>query len=587
MPTSARTLRVFLVCALVAAGLTATPQQATAQLAAAAAVQNVVPSAVRGTDSAFDPVNDVHLVVGAYGPLWGVFVNSAGVAVTAPFVISGNSNAPFAHFPRVTYSEHLSNGAGGLGGFLVAWHQNSGNSNFVNTRIISFNASGHMVGAQLTLPGSATFWEAAPAVAYSSTSQRFLVAWQTCCGGSSVIQAALLGTSNQLVAGPFQISGGYGRDPGVAWNSATDEFGVSFNGEDTTSIMSAFARVSTAGTVLRRNVFNRSSSGTFISDVVYNPTTNRFVSTWFQNSGRVHTAEFDATGEALAAGIATSQTGTYDGLGIAYSAASGTILLVGHHSSSEVAAVELNGRGARISAEATVVTSSGALGAYYPRPSASGNTRAHWNVTFSRRFTAVLNQKVSTVTTGGGGSTAAGAAPASSGGSGSSSSGSSSSGSSGSGSSGSTSPTSCPGNAPVADWVCVNGGWLPPSHPSAAGATSSGSSSSGSSSSGSGSSGSSGTVATCSSNSPVSGWVCVNGGWVPPSHPLASQAGSSSGSSGGSSSGGSSGSTGTSGSGATSCSGNAPVSGWVCVNGGWVPPNHPLAGGGRTPESED
>ena len=68
----------------------------------------------------------------------------------------------------------------------------------------------------------------------------------------------------------------------------------------------------------------------------------------------------------------------------------------------------------------------------------------------------------------------------------------------------------------------------------------------------------------CGSQPPASGWVCVNGGWVPPDHPLA---------------GGSGGGTPPPGP-PPVCTGGAPVPGWVCVNGGWVPPDHPLARGG-------
>jgi hypothetical protein len=77
-------------------------------------------------------------------------------------------------------------------------------------------------------------------------------------------------------------------------------------------------------------------------------------------------------------------------------------------------------------------------------------------------------------------------------------------------------------------------------------------------------------VRACPGSAPASGWVCVNGGWVPPDHPLA----------GGtppppppppSSPGG--------------CTGPDPFTGipglsGVCVNGGWVPAGHPLAKGG-------
>ena len=39
------------------------------------------------------------------------------------------------------------------------------------------------------------------------------------------------------------LSCGFGRDPGVAWNSVTNEFGVSFSGETATTVYSAFAKV--------------------------------------------------------------------------------------------------------------------------------------------------------------------------------------------------------------------------------------------------------------------------------------------------------------------------------------------------------
>jgi glucose/arabinose dehydrogenase len=119
---------------------------------------------------------------------------------------------------------------------------------------------------------------------------------------------------------------------------------------------------------------------------------------------------------------------------------------------------------------------------------------------------------------------------------------------------------SCPTAAPASDWVCVNGGWVPPGHPLAGG-------------------GAPTTpppatppppASACATVAPASDWVCVNGGWLPPGHPLA-------------------------GPGvpttpppttpppttpSTGCTTAAPASDWVCVNGGWLPPGHPLAGPG-------
>jgi glucose/arabinose dehydrogenase len=115
----------------------------------------------------------------------------------------------------------------------------------------------------------------------------------------------------------------------------------------------------------------------------------------------------------------------------------------------------------------------------------------------------------------------------------------------------------CQSVMPAPDWVCVDGGWVPPDHPLAGGAppptpppTPP-------------------TPSDCVSVQPAPDWVCVNGGWLPPDHPLAV--------------------------GApspppppptpppTGCSSVMPAAGWVCVNGGWVPPDHPLAGSALTP----
>src|SRR5690606_4411285 len=70
----------------------------------------------RGTHVGWDPVNRVYLVVAGHGPIAGIFVNAAGVAVSAPFTIM-DGTAAFGHFPRVRYSPAINNGAGG---FLVA-----------------------------------------------------------------------------------------------------------------------------------------------------------------------------------------------------------------------------------------------------------------------------------------------------------------------------------------------------------------------------------------------------------------------------------------------------------------------------------
>ena len=89
---------------------------------------------------------------------------------------------------------------------------------------------------------------------------------------------------------------------GLAWNSATDEFGVSYSGETSTSVYSAFVKVPASNpAAFSRTSFNTMSAAagiTTITDVDYNPGTNRYVMAWFEFPGPVaRTAEFDAAGE--------------------------------------------------------------------------------------------------------------------------------------------------------------------------------------------------------------------------------------------------------------------------------------------------
>jgi hypothetical protein len=99
-------------------------------------------------------------------------------------------------------------------------------------------------------------------------------------------------------------------------------------------------------------------------------------------------------------------------------------------------------------------------------------------------------------------------------------------------------PSSCPTLLPAPDWVCVNGGWVPPDHPIAVGAQTTPPRS---------------TLPPpsrqprpspppyCAKQPPMPGWVCTNAGWIPPSVPY--------------------------------CPTVQPAASWHCVNGGWVPPD--------------
>jgi hypothetical protein len=125
---------------------------------------------VFGLDAGYDPVNRVYLAVlpkeegsGTSGSVWGVFLDAAGVPVQPPFAIHTGGRANFA---RVTYSAHVSNGAGGQGGFLVTWTEPF--TPAVSSRIVAYP---NRVGGLRLLGTEYSLREAS----YSNTSQRFLL----------------------------------------------------------------------------------------------------------------------------------------------------------------------------------------------------------------------------------------------------------------------------------------------------------------------------------------------------------------------------------------------------------------------------
>jgi hypothetical protein len=110
-------------------------------------------------------------------------------------------------------------------------------------------------------------------------------------------------------------------------------------------------------------------------------------------------------------------------------------------------------------------------------------------------------------------------------------------------------PASCHTIQPASNWVCVNGGWLPPDSPLAHGAPAPTPT----------------PPASCQTIQPASNWVCVNGGWLPPDNPLAHGAPAPTPTP------------------PATCTSIQPASNWVCVNGGWLPPDNPLARGAPVP----
>ncbi len=575
----------------------ATPSRAAAQTPAIGTVSRVGSTVgfgpsfgtIRGTDVAYDPVNNVYLMVEGNGTLLGTFLLPSGSPAGATFGITNGSS--FGAFPRVCYSPDANNGSGGKGAFLVTWDQDDAAAagNFVHVTTVAFSATGgKVVGLDHAISDGShggAWFEAGAAVAYSKTSQRFMVAWQT--GDFSIHTIFLDPNGNAIGVITAIASPGTSRDPGVAWNPANNLFGVSMSRFDNDAhvefrTVDASLVLGSTGSFLAKADFGDTASGTFNTGVDVSALNNQFVVGWGTANGS-SVASFDQSGNMIGTGILSTDLGGSDNFSLAYNATSGTFLAVGQITGSsllvgaEIIGAELNGGGVPISA-GKILTNGGQAnaGSFYPRVAALGSGK-QWDVVYSRNFSEFADQVVATTSANGGSTTALSAAstpPATT-----------------------TTPvvttpvvSACPSVQPVSTWVCVNGGWVPPTTTAVvttpvvttpvvttpvvtppvvttpvvtAPATTL-------------------STASCTGTAPVSTWLCVNGGWVPSDSKVGIAALAAAGVT-----------TTTpvvttpvvttpvvttpvvtapvTTLPTTSCAGNAPVSTWLCVNGGWVP----------------
>jgi hypothetical protein len=421
-------------------------------LTTAAHAQQVQPGAttplmnlfVRGVDTAAG-ADGSHLVVGGQGPLYAACLNAQGAAITGPMLINATPGG-YGSFPRATYSQQL---FGGAGGYMIVWAEAVGSSDAMRQLFARpISCSGAAGAPQVVSP--TTWWEPGDmAISYSSTSQVFLVAWQT---PEHTVKASLANLAGAPVGPTMLLSPGMGRDPSVTWNWTTDQFGVAFSGET----YSAFVIVPPSNpAAFQRNTFNVAGGIlTTMTDVAYNGYTGRYVMSWFElSSGSfAKVAEFDASGKLMSMGVASSRLGSYDAFSMGLNLRTGTFLMVGvDRNLDTVLGLELNYRGFPFNGENTL---SGTRPSRYPRVSSSA-VAPTWDVAFSGPNFGALSSVIATSFAGAGGPPGEFPAP------------------------GAPAPPpsqppptlgpppapTCPGTVPVPGWQCYNGNWLPPDSP--------------------------------------------------------------------------------------------------------------------------
>ena len=385
-------------CALALGTFLGLPAVAAAQVSAVGPTVNLAAFFVRGVDVAFDPSTNGYFVVGAQDQVLGLCVNSQGQPSGNLITIKPLGGGAFGAYPRARYSPAAN---GGRGAFLVVWPVEAGATITLHARMVS--CTDGLLGSEQIISVGNVWMESGAAVAYSATSQKFFVVWKS-FPPTVAIQGRMVDLNGAAVGSQVKLSAGFGRDPGVAWNPATDEFGVSFSGETLTTVFSAFVKVPAANpAAFTRTSFNEMSQAagiTTITDVDFNPGTNRFVMAWFEFPGPVaRTAEFDANGNLVTQRVVSSVVGSYDALSTAFNPVSKTMLLGGvDRVNDDVYVAELDGNGVRIGAETKVSTST--RPARYTRL-ASSQTQKSWNTAFNTgNFRAMANQVVQTSTAG-------------------------------------------------------------------------------------------------------------------------------------------------------------------------------------------
>ncbi len=348
---------------------------------------------LRGSDVAYDPAHDLFLVVIGHGPIFGVFTNPSGAAVTPVFTIMDGVGA-FGHFPRVKYSPDASDGGGGgVGSFLVTWHQSCGAVNCVFGKLVSFTTTyGPIVQSLQLISDGAQFgsWhETGPAIAYSRTSRRFLVAWRT---NQYAIHGRFVDINGLAMGSVMQFESGTSRDPGLAWNASTDEFGLVYTGWDG-GPHASFRRIRASdGLVSPRTAFGY-SGGTF-STAIDVTGRSQYLVTWALHPGTM-SATLDADGALLSTTFVTSGLGFDQSLGMALHPASDTALVVSSDRYTlQIAGVEINSSGSP-NVVPQLLTDGATVGSNYPMTTAKPNT-TQWNVVYVRDFRAAVLQLINT-----------------------------------------------------------------------------------------------------------------------------------------------------------------------------------------------
>ncbi len=362
---------------------------------------------------AYDSNNGVHLVVWGNSTIRGIFVGGDGLALGAAFQISDTS--VYAQSPRVAFSPDA-------GAFLVVWQSSDGvttsvNGTRVRGRMVSFTTGVSAAATQVySNPTYTTLWERGPALAYSSVSKRFMVAYSIVAATGGEIGARLIDNSGAPLYDEIAVtatSADNEREPAVGYFPSTDRFVVAYSGNGTSSdFVRARLYGASNGAAAGPALTVTETSITYVPDLALNSETGQMFVVWIQadaatSAWRPFGAFLDDSGVITSASARLSATaGAYDANSIAYNPLTRTFFLVTHGSTAQDVGFEISGAGSPV-AEAAIVTSVAAAasgGAFNPRIGAS-TLEPSWIMATAVDFASLWTQLIVGTDAGGGGGT--------------------------------------------------------------------------------------------------------------------------------------------------------------------------------------
>jgi hypothetical protein len=360
------------------------------------------PLGSKRTDVAYDPVNDVYLMVSgpvSYpGAVFGRFIDGNGNPLGSAF--SMTQSGAHSQCPRVAYSA-------ALGGFLVVWEDLRVTLlGQVWGRYIKFGAGGmpQFVTNDVDIfnPPGGTFSESTPVVGCAGALGECLVAWQQVLNAD--VHAIRVNLTGQTVGSEYPLSNDtdWDTDPNITYDPASGQYVLVhtvFNNAG--GFGEIWAHRIKAGTGEWQGPVHVAQGLTTIPAVALNVATGQFLIAWWEGSGPVYNGRFMNADGTLAGGIIPLLAGYhgYDALSGAYNLISGTFVFVTHGLAAEDVAFQVSGQGLPDPVFQATVTGS-LKGNYFPKI-ASHTQRAEWLMVTTTDFVYAAGQRISSTNTGG------------------------------------------------------------------------------------------------------------------------------------------------------------------------------------------